>query len=254
MSRTNNVMVRFKAEGISAINHYLIYGAPSPFTYWGFVHNLTLKLGVKLKDERILPVIHFYKNRMSNGTFLQIRSNQRMNGNKKIGTIVDNPRADIDCSIVFQYEVNNVEIDEKIIKKQIMKLRFSGGVILADSIEVKLTKDENKIYNFVDKGYIFDEIDIEQTGENIIEAIFNETKPIKGNGWSMPTLLGYSLLEEPQSRKNTRFGYKHSFAEPYIGIVEYRIYEKFGDEPTTLFEDGWQIETSNKKIKITQGI
>lgn len=253
MSRANSVMVRFKAQGISAVNHYLVYGAPSPFTYWGFTHNLTLKLGIKLKDEKILPVIHSFKNRISNGCFVQIKSNQRMGGNSKVGTIVDNPRADIDCSIVFQYEVNDVEIDEDIIKKQIMKLRFSGGVILVDSIKVKVTKDENKIGNFVDKGYIFDEIDIEEEGENIIEDIFNQTKPMKKNGWSMPTLLGYSLLEEPQMRDNVRFGYKHAFAEPYIGVIEYRMFEKFGDEPTTLFEDGWRIETEDKKIKITKG-
>jgi len=252
MSRVNSVLVRFKTQGISAVNHYLVYGAPSPFSYWGFTHNLTLKLGIKLKDEKILPIVHFYKNRMTNGCFTQIKSNQRMVGSK-VRTIVDNPRADIDCSILFQYEVNEIEIDEEIIKKSIMQLRFIGGTIVTDSIKVKISKDVEDVERFVAKGYIFYEVAIEKEEENIIEDIFKQTAPSKKNGWSMPTLLGYSLLEEPKERKNVRFGYKHAFAEPYVGIVVYGIYEKFSDEPTTLFRDGWRLKTEKQKIKMIQG-
>ena len=95
--------VSFQAQAISALNCYLIYGFPSPFSFWGFAHNLTLKLGLKLKNEAVLPIIHSHKNRMSNNCFHQLKSNTRqMNA-----TITDIPRADIECTIIFQYEINN---------------------------------------------------------------------------------------------------------------------------------------------------
>lgn len=48
------------------------------------------------------------------------------------------------------------------------------------------------------------------------------------HSWLMPTSLGYLAITEFQNRKNVRGGLPHAFAEPLVGMVQYRTLRRAG--------------------------
>lgn len=255
------VVIRLKAQAISAYNCYLVYGMPSPFTFWGFAHTLTLKLDIKLKDESVLPLIHFYENRMNQTTkcFNQLKSSQRVTSSstEQAATISDIPRADIDFSIMFEYEVDSKTVSEDAVKKAVLKLRFGGGTIVQNSVKINIydsSKPEKEIFSRISRAYLLNEKKITLKEGSEIEDYLNEMAIQKGKkGWNIPSLMGYSLIEEPQERANIRFGYKHAFAEPFIGVISVTGLKKYGESRTTFKKDSWKFQINKKIVTIKQG-
>ncbi|MEA2019230.1 MAG: type I-F CRISPR-associated protein Csy2 [Campylobacterota bacterium] len=247
---TLTVAITFKAKAINAMNSYLVYGFPSPITFWGFAHTIALKLNTKLYNEAVLPISHYFKNRMEGTTFHQQKSSER-DGGLKSQTIVDLPRADIETTIIFKIEYKEGdEITAESIKNIMLKMRFAGGVIIQDSVKINIDIDEKNTLNKINKnGFIYKKEDIELTQGSEIDDIYDCLKITKGDksGWKIATLLGYSQIEEPQSRDNTRFGYKHQFAEPLIGVAKFSNFNKF---EVNLEKDSWHLETSKELIEI----
>jgi len=247
---TVTIAITFKAKGINAINSYIVYGFPSPITFWGFAHTIAYRLNAKLHNESVLPITHYFRNRITKEAFHQQKSAER-DGGTKGQTIVDLPRADIETTMVFKLEyTQNQEITQETIKNIMKNMRFAGGVILQNTIKISINIDEKEVYGKIrKKGFIYKKMDIQLSKNNELDDFIKYLTIKKGekNGWKIATLLGYSPIEKPQIRENTRFGYKHQFAEPLIGIAKFSKFNKF---ETTLAKDGWVLETSEKLIKI----
>jgi len=254
-NKTITISIKLKAEGINAINNYVVYGYPSPFTFWGFAHNLALKCNTVLENETILPIVHYYRNRTQgiNNTFDNNKSSQYLNPKtKKIATISDMPKGDIQFTILMKFIKNdNQIINEDIIKNHLLKMRFGGGIIVQSSINVKINNNSDEIIKRTSNGFVYIKENITLSEDNPFEDFSNNLIIKKDNGWRIPTLLGYSLIEEPQSnRKGVRFGYKHSFAEPLIGIAKFIKFVKYGDDKMSIENNGWKLEVSKNNIEI----
>jgi len=244
------VAISFKAQAINAINAYIVYGHPSPFAFWGFAHTIALKLGSSLENEAVLPIVHFYKNRMERDTFNQLKSMQR-DGGTKPNTQVDIPRADIECSIVFQIDCTDKNIDKQSILDAMKKMRFSGGVIHQNSVTVNIDSyEKNVLKNIRKSGFIFKEHKLKLEKGQEISSFIDELSQYKGSekGWITPSLLGYAPVESPQKRDNIRFDYNHQFAEPLVGAVQFRKFDRF---QSSIEEDSWYLDVSENLIKIS---
>jgi len=250
------VSIKLKAQGINAINNYVVYGYPSPFTFWGFAHSLALKCDMKLDKETILPIVHYYRNRTQgySNTFTQNRSSQRLK-NGKISTITDLPKGDIECTILMKFASSEDFLTEDILRKQLIGMRFGGGTILEKSIKIELNKNESEVIKKISNGFIYTKENIQLSKDKPFYDFSNELLNYKdsGKGWRIPTLLGYALIEKPQQRKGVRFDYKHSFAEPLIGIAKFTKFIKYGDNKMSIENNGWKLEVSENNIEIING-
>lgn len=60
---------------------------------------------------------------------------------------------------------------------------------------------------------------------DMLDAMLRATKMPgkgkKGDGWIMPTSLGYAQVSDVEQRPDTREGLPHAFAEPLVGLVQY---------------------------------
>ena len=249
------VGIEITASNINAFNCHMVYGYPSPFTFWGFAHNIALKLNGKLENERFLFINHFYEARVSgdnfNIAFNRFRSSSREASSRPAQT--DDPRANINFSIIFEiYNEDELHIDD--IQELLKSLRFAGGIIDTRKTKVYLENDEISIIKKIRKGYICKEVNLNLTNsDNHFLSIFDKLKIEKGksNGWNMPTLLAYGLIEEPRERDNVRFNYLHAFAEPLVGVVQFKGFKKYGENISSLDKDGWSLVQDNKTIKFT---
>ena len=245
---TVTVSVTFKAKAINAINSFVVYGFPSPITFWGFAHTIALKLNAKLHNEAVLPISHYVKNRLEQSTFTQQKSAER-DGGTKPQTIVDLPKADIKTTIIFKLEYPS-NITSELIKSVITKMRFAGGVIHQNSVIVNIDIDEKNVLNKIrENGFIYKKYEAKLSKGNEIDEMFEHLKITKGDksGWKIATLLGYSQIEEPQTRSNVRYNYQHQFAEPLIGIAKFSNFNRFEID---LKKDSWYLETSKELIEI----
>ncbi len=243
------VSVELKAQAINAINSYLVYGFPSPFTFWGFAHNVALQLGTKLNEESVLYITHSFQNRIEKDCFSQIKSTQRVKNNK-VGTISDLPRADIYTTIVFALEEDEeIIINKSKVKAIVQKSRFSGGTILQNSIKINIEPTEAKLMQSIrEKGFLCKEKHIELKEGRELDDFVEILSIKKGKkGWLAPSLLGYLPIDKPEFKKGSRKSYKHQFAEPIIGVTEFYNFNRFEN---TLSEDGWYLDVSDNLIKI----
>jgi hypothetical protein len=63
-------------------------------------------------------------------------------------------------------------------------------------------------------------------------------------GWFNASLVGFRLIEDPAvGRSGVRGGYPHAYADPMIGIVEFKSVRK------ATVRDMWTIERSDRLIK-----
>lgn len=77
----------------------------------------------------------------------------------------------------------------------------------------ELTVDEG-VDDLVDQNVTVDPI--------AIQVEEGAETPVKNQGWLIPTCLGFAALTNTSDRAMTRDGYQHAYAEPLVGVVEYR--------------------------------
>ena len=254
------VRLSLKARGVSAVNSYITYGTPSLFTYWGFIHSLCLKNNISLVNETILPIVHRFENREIGGVFDIQRTSSKQIG--RGATLVDMPRCDIDFSIIFKIEADDLEGIADDLQKSITSMSFNSGFILKDSIEIKLSSlsDEKLLLLSTPKGYIQNEYESEieykdDSGEYLKQFLYCLSPSKEKKGWITPTLIGYAPIEDSTKRNNVRFDYEHQFAEPIIGLVEFKIFKKaYNDNEvgTTLDNNGWSLSVNDEYITFKQ--
>jgi len=255
-----------------------INGHSTPNTFIGFKTALIMNLEKKLnKNDALLKhdslakntVQIFHKVEQVNSDMYKTDAS---NYNKKKSglvskTIMDNKVLNEDISLIFEFYIDpdKKEEIESLINKEIQKMRFGGGFIKNSKakliIDGNLDKDGNKIdimkeiARSVKKGFVMKECDDKDHDDkdhgNIknIDDLLNSLnikklrfkKENEKSTWKTATVLGYALLNKPENTDFSRFGHKHAFAEPLIGLVEFEFFHKYIKEVTyeNFFKVGW---------------
>jgi CRISPR-associated protein Csy2 len=241
--------VTLSVQKASAKNAYCVYGHPSPFAFIGFAHALCLKAQVKQKGG-VLAVFHDIEMHATPNAFHEygfdlVRSAQRDAKETKGGkgrTQLDTPMANLEVSICFEIQSANYDGLKTRLKDILETMRFAGGVVAASEFRVAETADEAFR---IKAGFAMCAATLERSAENVFRRLLDKISIQRGKkGWFTASLVGFRLIEDPaEDRSGVRGGYPHAYADPMIGVVEFKSVRK------ATVRDMWTIERSDRLIK-----
>lgn len=89
----------------------------------------------------------------------------------------------------------------------------------------------------------------EESDRDMLDVLIRQTVLFKTkeerqkNPWLLPTNLGFIQISERKNRKNVRDGLPHAYAEPLVGIVQYK---SLGDKNLGL--EFWRYQTPTSRV------
>ena len=127
------------------------------------------------------------------------------------------------------------------------RARLSGGLVTGHG-EIVLEDSLEAAFDRVGNGYVVtDRRDmLEDKGKNqaelLVEALGAQPSAGEDNTWLSATCLGYAAITSFEHRGGARCGYPHAFAEPLVGLVQYRSlrqWRKEADAEEALWRPVW---------------
>ena len=127
------------------------------------------------------------------------------------------------------------------------RARLSGGLVTGHG-EIVLEDSLEAAFDRVGNGYVVtDRRDmLEDKGTNqaelLVEALGAQPSAGEDNTWLSATCLGYAAITSFEHRGGARCGYPHAFAEPLVGMVQYRSlrqWRKEADAEEALWRPVW---------------
>ena len=115
------------------------------------------------------------------------------------------------------------------------RARLSGGLVTGHG-EIVLEDSLEAAFDRVGNGYVVtDRRDmLEDKGKNqaelLVEALGAQPSAGEDNTWLSATCLGYAAITSFEHRGGARCGYPHAFAEPLVGMVQYRSLRQWRKE------------------------
>lgn len=127
------------------------------------------------------------------------------------------------------------------------RARLSGGLVTGHG-EIVLEDSLKAAFDRVGNGYVVtDRRDMledksKNQAELLVEALGAQPSAGEDNTWLSATCLGYAAITPFEHRGGVRCGYKHAFAEPLVGMVQYRSlrqWRKEADAEEALWRPVW---------------
>ena len=115
------------------------------------------------------------------------------------------------------------------------RARLSGGLVTGHG-EIVLEDSLEAAFDRVGNGYVVtDRRDmLEDKGKNqaelLVEALGAQPAAGEVNTWLSAACLGYAAITPFEHRSGARCGYIHAFAEPLVGMVQYRSLRQWRKE------------------------
>ena len=122
------------------------------------------------------------------------------------------------------------------VRRFLYRARFSGGQVISHGEPAQYDELDEAIENMPAGYFVMDRNDLMQTGdgENPAEKLISQLGPKHETGstdtWLSAACVGYAMLTPYQIRIGAREGYEHAFAEPLVGLVQYRSSRNFDDD------------------------
>jgi CRISPR-associated protein Csy2 len=151
------------------------------------------------------------------------------------GALADQPS--IRCHLIVSLVIRFAEsgFDSNQVSSFLRRARLAGGTI--SNFEKyqgkKLVYDFDDVLKNVPRGYVIHErqdLMVKQSEEeDWLDVLLRVTKfqtREKGQGWIMPTTLGYLTISEIKARKYSRNGLPHAYVEPLVGLIQYQTFDK----------------------------
>lgn len=212
------------ASRVNLITNDYVAGLPSPLSFLGLVDMAVRHMGLAPWSGRCLPVLHEVspsigrtkaEMQAKSGSFGPVEIVEDLHGRVKVSLIVDIPGA-----------------DRAGLAAAIAGRRIAGGVIENRDVDVAEAVG-GKLFSMISRGYAVVPPTSEAKREvfdgtlkslNTLARTVFPTSRSPGDGWLVPTAVGYRLLEDPatvEKRRNTRNpAVPHVFVEPLAGIAE----------------------------------
>ena len=127
------------------------------------------------------------------------------------------------------------------------RARLSGGLVTGHG-EIVLEDSLEAAFDRVGNGYVVtDRRDmLEDKGKNqaelLVEVLGAQPAAGEDNTWLSAACLGYAAITPFEHRSGARCGYIHAFAEPLVGMVQYRSlrqWRKEADAEEALWRPVW---------------
>lgn len=237
--------------------------APPPMTaYAGFSHALALALGWgKCQGFGVVHHdIQFLGEFEGEGLFLPhqfraasfIDKGDYSSKNPYALSAQPSARCHLNVSLVIKHDENNGVDLESAFPRFMRGARLAGGTIVEHG-KTSLQDSMEAVIKYLKAGYAIHErqdLMVMQEGErDMLDVVLRLTdpqlrlearnkaksavheKPDEEEGshsWLMPSALGYLAISAFQNRKNVRGGLPHAFAEPLVGMVQYKPLRRAG--------------------------
>jgi CRISPR-associated protein Csy2 len=135
--------------------------------------------------------------------------------------------------------------------------RFSGGVInrhgrpqLCSSFEQALESIRSG-FVVIDRKELLEPQDGKDQGRLLVEALGTTYSSESGRSWMSAACVGYAAITPFEKRAGAREGYQHAFAEPLVGLVQYRSLRTLSEMSEKLL---WQPEWIGDEVfRMVQG-
>ncbi len=258
------VIPRIRVQNANAQPAWWMIGPPPMTAYAGFSHALALALGwgrcegfgVVHHDIQFLGEFEGER-----GAFLphQFRAASFIDkgdySSKNQYALSSQPtaRCHLNVSLVIRLDEDDAVDLESAFPSFMRGARLAGGTVV-DYGKTSLQDSKEAVIKYLKTGHAIHErqdLMVMQEGErDMLDVVLrltdpqlrfeaaNQAKsaaPLKtdeeegdSHSWLMPNALGYRAISEFQNRKNVRGGLPHAFAEPLVGMVQYRTLRRAG--------------------------
>lgn len=235
------VIPRIRVRGANIINTQAILGGPPVVAAALFAHALTRqRLGCKARGvalihhaitplgERLYGVFHPQQRRAAAFTFTNKAGKDYSSKNKHALSLQPTASAHLRLSLVIELDRSTPAPDEA--SRFLSTARFSGGQVVGHDA-IRQTTELEDAFDTVRTGYaVIDRRDLlsdpkhPSTAHALVDAL--GTRPTDdSNSWLSATCVGYAAITTAQVRAGGRdadLGYRHAFAEPLMGMVQFR--------------------------------
>lgn len=222
---------------------------PPPITaYMGFAHALCLRLHARHNGVAIVHHDIEFPGEWIHGSFrpTQFKGASFVDKDDYIAgtnTLSSQPtaRCHLSCSLVIRFpEEESLDKDKALYA--LRSFRLAGGEILRHgkimifSHEREREKVRNELIRKVRKSHwsIVDRVDLmvrEAGDRDMLDTLLRVTRQSKNfekqekntdSAWLLPSTVGYAEISRQAHRRNVRGGLLHAYAEPLIGLIQYR--------------------------------
>lgn len=237
-----------------------IIGPPPPTAYAGFAHALALALGaercrgfavvhhdIQFLGETVGRNLHPHQFRAAsfidendhvkapnpdNPTKLREQPSVRSSNNATVGRhpLSSQPtaRCHLNVSLALAFDDDDALDIDHALPRFLRGARLAGGA-LNGYRESKQVEGAQAVVKFLKGGRALHErqdLMVREEGErDMLDVVLRLTDPQRRDAtppWLMPTALGYRAITPFRERRNARNGLPHAYAEPLVGLVQYR--------------------------------
>lgn len=253
------VFPRVRVQAANMLSASFLMGGPPVFAAYGLGEALCFHLGGGAKVTG-MALIHHNREALGQSFYGVFSSQQRRAAAFTFGKSANgsdysskNPHAlslqPVACahlrvSIIWKLEQVAGVMEAR---EFLHRARLSGGLVTGHG-EIVLEDSLEAAFDRVGNGYVVtDRRDmLEDKGKNqaelLVEVLGAQPAAGEDNTWLSAACLGYAAITPFEHRSGARCGYIHAFAEPLVGMVQYRSlrqWRKEADAEEALWRPVW---------------
>lgn len=241
------VFPRVRVQAANMLAASFLMGGPPVFAAYGLGEALCFHLGGGAKVTG-MALIHHNREALGQSFYGVFSPQQRRaaaftfghsaNGSdyssKNAHALSLQPVACAHLRVSVIWEMEQV-MDEVKARNFLHRARLSGGLVTGHG-EIVLEDSLKAAFDRVGNGYVIkDRRDLlenrdKHQAELLVEALGAQPAAGGDNTWLSATCVGYAAITPFEHRGGARGGYAHAFAEPLVGMVQYRSLRQWREE------------------------
>lgn len=241
------VFPRVRVQAANMLAASFLMGGPPVFAAYGLGEALCFHLGGGAKVTG-MALIHHNREALGQSFYGVFSPQQRRaaaftfghsaNGSdyssKNAHALSLQPVACAHLRVSVIWEMEQV-MDEVKARDFLHRARLSGGLVTGHG-EIVLEDSLKAAFDRVGNGYVIkDRRDLlenrdKHQAELLVEALGAQPAAGGDNTWLSATCVGYAAITPFEHRGGARGGYAHAFAEPLVGMVQYRSLRQWREE------------------------
>lgn len=238
MSSTYLVLKRLVVRNVNAQPAWWFLGPPGPMTYAGFTHALARRCQTGEPAVTGFALVHHHFELLAEALAIgdslvrphllrgasYIDMSDYPDSKRPMLSSQPTVRGNLTISLLVRFD-SEAAVSLDAAREFLAVSRLAGGriesfgaVYFEDSLE--------RAQSRLGSGWgVHERTDLlTNTEGEPLDALLAATRPDNQSKepWLLPANLGFGLLTEPRERRMSRDGYPHAFAEPLVGLVQYR--------------------------------
>ena len=235
---------RLSVHNANAMPCAWLVAAPSPTAYLGFAHQTGRVLGTYISGVAIVHHHLEYRGEELGSKLMphQFRGASAIYKNDYPGgghalSLQPSVRCNVVVSLALEI-ADTPSIDGSILNSWLARARIAGGTLGPDIESPELGMNWEKLIEQPKTGFhVVERSDLmnpEGNERDRLDAFLRATASDQSTerSWVSPALLGYRAMTAIKPRQYSRDGYSHAFAEPLLGLTQFKSVHDKSEELT----------------------